>query len=433
MQTFKRFFYSPIYLALVSFLTLIIWTFQLEQFLAVVMLLVLFLQFAFLEDAMPTVAIIFNALFMIGNGYQNWTMETIPLYIYLTPFALILGIVVHYIRFQTKFFQGKMMIGILIMFAAALLSTINAEFVNLNYVFYLVVGMMYGLIYFIYVGSFKQDHRQYLLTMFLFMGLVVSAEVLIYYLRVDDIALAITNKTIHLGWGVSNYVATYLIMFIPVSFYFAKKSKLFFLWILLIAFQMSALAFTLSRAGIIAFLLILPLLLLYLLYEKKIWKTVVNFSLLVGFMAGIYFLNQTYFNLFWERMMDRGLDDTGRIEIWEASIEMFLRYPLFGGGVFAKYDTMYRMYHNTFLHVLATMGILGFMGLIHQLYTQFRVLLHRFSYDRIILVIAMLGVHAHGMVDNIYLMPQFMIILVVIVAVYERANLSPNPQFEQVR
>ena len=433
MQALKRFLYSPYYLALISLSTLLIWTFQLEQTLAVVLLIIMFLQFAFLEDTIPTVAIFLNAMFMIGNGYQNWTMETIPLYVYLTPFAVILGIVVHFIRYQTRFFQGKMLVGIVIMFAAVLLSTFNAAFVNLNYFFYLIVGMLYGLVYFVYVGSFKGNHSKYLMTMFLFMGLVVSFEIVIYYLRVPDITAAIANKEIHLGWGVSNYVATYLIMFIPASFYFAKKSKVPELWVLLIVFQMAALAFTLSRAGLIAFLIILPMLLVYLLVDKKWTRTVLNTIVLVGFGYVIYLLAEEYFILLWERFLDRGLDDTGRIEIWIQGWEMFLQYPLFGGGIFAKYDTVYRMYHNTFLHVLATMGIIGFIGLLHQLYTQFRVVLTKWTPDRMIFVIAMLGAHAHGMVDNIYLMPQFMIILMVIVAVYESANKEVLQGMEQVK
>ena len=107
MQALKRFFYSTPYLILVSALTLAIWTFQLEEILAPVLLGTMFLQFIFLKDTIPTAAIFLNALFMIGNGYQNWTMETIPLYIYMTPVAILLGIILHLIRFKPRFFPGK--------------------------------------------------------------------------------------------------------------------------------------------------------------------------------------------------------------------------------------------------------------------------------------------------------------------------------------
>ncbi|MDZ4196141.1 MAG: O-antigen ligase family protein [Candidatus Izemoplasmatales bacterium] len=432
MQALKRFFYSTPYLILVSALTLAIWTFQLEEILAPVLLGTMFLQFILLKDTIPTAAIFLNALFMIGNGYQNWTMETIPLYIYMTPVAILLGIILHLIRFKPRFFQGKMTVGILIMFFAVVMSTFNAAFLNLNYFFYMLVGTLYALVYFVYVGSFEGNHRKYLMTMFLLMGIVVSVEVFIYYLRVDDVLFAIENKLIHLGWGVSNYVATYLIMFIPASFYFAKTSKYYPPWVLLIVFQIVALAFTASRAGMIAFLLILPFLLVFLLYDKVWTKTVINLLLLVAFGYGIYFLNQVAFETLYLRLIDRGLDDTGRVEIWIQAWEMFLKHPLFGGGIFAKYDTVYRMYHNTVLHVMASMGIVGTIGLLHQLYTQFAVVIKRWSKDRIIFVIAMLGAHAHGMVDNIYIMPQFMVILMVIVAVFENANKVETLNIPQV-
>ncbi|MCK7484232.1 MAG: hypothetical protein MZU97_00810 [Bacillus subtilis] len=102
--------------------------------------------------------------------------------------------------------------------------------------------------------------------------------------------------------------------------------------------------------------------------------------------------------------------------------QMVRRFPLFGGGIFARYDTAYRMYHNTFLHVMATLGAVGLIGLLHQLYVQFIVLLRNLDRRRIIFIIALLGAHAHGMVDNIYLMPQFMIIIMIIVANFENAN-----------
>ncbi|MDP2425318.1 MAG: hypothetical protein Q8M70_03015, partial [bacterium] len=72
------------------------------------------------------------------------------------------------------------------------------------------------------------------------------------------------------------------------------------------------------------------------------------------------------------------------------------------------------------------------IGLLHQLYTQFAVVIKRWSKDRIIFVIAMLGAHAHGMVDNIYIMPQFMVILMVIVAVFENANKVETLNIPQV-
>ena len=75
---------------------------------------------------------------------------------------------------------------------------------------------------------------------------MISIQILIYYLRVDDIILAIESKSIDLGWGISNFIATYLIMFIASMTYFVKKYKLHLFWIILFLFEIAMLLLTLE-------------------------------------------------------------------------------------------------------------------------------------------------------------------------------------------
>ena len=42
-------------------------------------------------------------------------------------------------------------------------------------------------------------------------------------MREDDVIHALEAKTLNLGWGISNFIATYLIMFISSTVYFIKK------------------------------------------------------------------------------------------------------------------------------------------------------------------------------------------------------------------
>lgn len=422
MRLVERFLHSKWYLILLAVTTVLVWATKTEATVLPYLLGVLLLELVLFKDAMPTTAILLNALFMIGNGYDNWTMETIPLYVYLAPVVIIFGMIIHVIRFKQKFFQGKLLPGVLIMVAAVLLATSNASFVNFNYFFYLIVGFFYAFVYFVYVGSFEGDHTEYLMTLFFLLGLVIASEVFLYYSRVDDVIQFLQTGTIHLGWGVSNYVATYLVMFIPATFYFIKKSKygVFLLFVAIV--QIVALLFTSSKAGTISFLITVPLLIAYLLVEKHWQKTLFNVLFLAGAVAIVYAPLKALVDTMAERLWGEGLDPAGRIEIWQAGLAMFKEHPLFGGGLFSRYDTAYRMYHNTFLHVAATMGLVGLAGLIHQLWVQFTVLWKKLDRKSIIFTIGLLGAHAHGMVDNIYLMPQFMIVIVIVVATYENAN-----------
>jgi hypothetical protein len=422
MRLIERFLHTKWYLLILSLLTVFVWATKTEETVLPFLLGLLLLELVLFKDAMPTAAILLNALFMIGNGYDNWTMETIPLYVYLAPAVIIFGMLIHVIRFKQRFFQGKLLPGILIMIAGVVGATFNASFLNFNYFFYMVVGFFYAFVYFVYVGSLEGDHSEYLMTLFFLLGLVIAAEVFIYYSRVEDVMAFLETGTIHLGWGVSNYVATYLVMFIPATFYFVKKSKYGVFLVFAALLQIIALLFTSSKAGSISFVITLPMLIAYLLVDKKWQKTLFNIAFLAGAIALVYTPLRAFVDTMALRLWGEGLEPAGRIEIWQAGWEMFKEFPLFGGGIFAKYDTVFRMYHNTFLHVAATMGLVGLVGLIHQLLVQFTVLWKKLDRKAIIFTIGLLGAHAHGMVDNIYLMPQFMVVIVIIVAVYENRN-----------
>jgi len=351
-------------------------------------------------------------------------MELIPLYIYLVPVALVGGIVAHIIRFRVNIFKGKMTMGIGIMFLAMLLSTINAEHVDINYLFYALIGLTYAFVYFYFVNSLEGNHTDYLIRMMVILGFLIVSQVLVYYLRVDDVILALEHKTITLGWGISNYVATYLIMFIPMAFYYARKQKINFPWILLIVIEIMALFFTLSRGGIVAFLATLPFLIVYL-FKTNTWKSsLISFIGVIAVIGLIIIIFKDLFLAIFDRFAVLLLDDTGRIEIYIDAWETFKEKPLFGAGIFARVDEFgnFRMFHNTILHVMACFGLVGLVGLVIQVIMMFRIILTRINEKTVILGIAVLGAHIHGMVDNVYLMPQFMILFFLIIAVMENAN-----------
>ncbi|MDD4987738.1 MAG: O-antigen ligase family protein [Candidatus Izemoplasmatales bacterium] len=418
----QSFLYSTGYLAIASGVTLIIWMTGLESIGIPIFLVFLFLLFLLSRDIMPAIPLLMNALFMVSQ--TEWSMELIPLYIYLVPVALVGGIVAHIIRFRVNIFKGKMTMGIGIMFLAMLLSTINAEHVDINYLFYALIGLTYAFVYFYFVNSLEGNHTDYLIRMMVILGFLIVSQVLVYYLRVDDVILALEHKTITLGWGISNYVATYLIMFIPMAFYYARKQKINFPWILLIVIEIMALFFTLSRGGIVAFLATLPFLIVYL-FKTNTWKSsLISFIGVIAVIGLIIIIFKDLFLAIFDRFAVLLLDDTGRIEIYIDAWETFKEKPLFGAGIFARVDEFgnFRMFHNTILHVMACFGLVGLVGLVIQVIMMFRIILTRINEKTVILGIAVLGAHIHGMVDNVYLMPQFMILFFLIIAVMENAN-----------
>jgi len=433
LKKIERFTLSTPYLILASALAVVVWAMDWGDVGIPVILALMFLQFVLFQDAMPSVPLLMSALFMVSQTIEDF--NGIPFYLYMVPFAILLGMIVHVIRFKTPFWKGKMTIGILIMFAGMILSSFNAEEVTIYYLFYALIGLLYAGLYLFYRNSLDGDHVQYLMKTMMLMGLVVAFEVLIWFLRVEDVLYAIENKTIKLGWGISNYIATYLVMFIPTTIYFAKKLKVGFLFVILAIFQVAMLLLTASRGGILAFAVISLPLLIYLIASKNGLQSLL--SLLAAGLA-IFILgwiNREWFLSLWSRFQTVMLDDSGRWVIYREAIAVFLDHPLFGGGLFARIDgnAVYHMYHNTFLHTLATLGLVGFVGLAWQLWVQFSVLWRQRNAATVILLISLAGAHLHGMLDNIYYMPQFMVLMLIVVSVVEKSNLILEPGLARSR
>jgi O-antigen ligase len=157
--------------------------------------------------------------------------------------------------------------------------------------------------------------------------------------------------------------------------------------------------------------------------QKRWWHTALHFLAAFGAIAVAAWVGREFFVTLYGRLSVLLLDDTGRIPIWLEAIAKFKEHPLFGNGLFARLDEGgdFRMFHNTVLHTAATLGLVGLAGLTMQVFVQFKWVLRRRTPEAVFLGIALLGAHMHGMVDNIYFMPQFMIVIVIIVAVCENA------------
>lgn len=418
-----RFFFSLPYLIILSLATLGFWYFGLEEYGIPIFIGAIFIMLIFKRNTMPVVPLLMNPLFMISQ--TSWSMDTIPTYLYIVPVALILGFIIHVIRFKVKLFRGELLISVGLMLAALLLSMINASLIDTTYLFLVVVGIFYMFVYFFFVNSIEEDNTVYLIKLFAILGLLISLEVFIYYLRVDSVIYALKNKTIDLGWGISNFIATYLVIFISTTVYFVKKFKMHIIWLLIVFFEIAMLISTLSRGGILAFAITIILLLVYMFvkYEHKI-NLLVNIIIAVAIFAAIFYWKQDYITTIWVRLRDETLNDSGRFVIWQNAFNNFKSHPLLGVGLYSRVidGNYFGMNHNTVLQTAAAFGSLGLLALLVMFIEVLKVFFYKLNHEKAILLIALFGANVHGMVDNIFYMPQFMIIFFIIIAVVEIAN-----------
>lgn len=427
----KYIFTFPVLIG-ISVITYFCWYFQLDSIALIIYSIVFMFILVLNKDVMYAVPILFNALFLISQ--QDWNMDLIPIGLYVGPAVIVFSMILHVILYRVKLFQGKLSIGLLVMIIAMILSSFNSVVFNQYYLFYIFVGIFYALIYFFFRNAMQGDHLEDIIKLFFILGILVSVQVFTYYLRVEDIIHALEFKTIDLGWGISNFIATYLILFIPTTFYYAKNKERNILYIFISIFQTIMLIFTLSRGGIVAYAAVLFLMVIYLMKDLHWKKTLLNALLGILIVVVIYFINVDLFQTILDRLMNQMLDDSGRFTLYAEAWQHFLEHPFFGSGLFARMgDSLeLRMFHNTFLHTIATMGLVGLAALLIQMVQMIKVLIHRIEPKTIVIMFSLTGAFIHGLVDNVYYMPQFMILIFVIIAVLENRNLGFEPQLKKV-
>ncbi len=419
-MTKNKFFNSFAYFFMISGITLYVWMNQLDFIGMGLFVLVSFFVLIFVKNTIHAFPYFFNMLFMISR--TEWSLETIPLFLYFLPIIMAIGFFIHYFKYRDEWVKGALLKPLLLMYVAVILSALNSEILDSNFIFYLVIGSFYLLVYIFFIQTIKGENLSYMIKLFVVLGILISVQILIYYIRSGDIAVALTSDRVNLGWGISNFAATYLIMFISATLYFVKTKPWLLFSVLIIAFEIMMLIFTLSRGGVLAFIATLPFLIIYLYHGQKNKRIITLYIILVLILLiTVFSIRTDFFMPLFDRFKDLDFKDgSGRVELWIQAYHKFREYPLFGAGLFARVEGDYfGFYHNTFLHTLASLGMVGFVSLIWQMVVILKVFLKNMTLKKSILLIALLGANIHGLVDNVYFMPQFMIIFFAIIASVE--------------
>ncbi len=158
----------------------------------------------------------------------------------------------------------------------------------------------------------------------------------------------ITRRTLS-TFGQPNFLASWLLMVIPISAYFIYKSKRFlikFLSALVLLAQLICLAFTSSRGGIIALgltILLFIICLILFIKIKPLAKILASFGLLIVIVAGALSLNYIFPGRLSSLLDAQGGSLAARLNFYEAASDAITKKPVFGyglensGEVFIKY------------------------------------------------------------------------------------------------
>ncbi len=213
-----------------------------------------------------------------------------------------------------------------------------------------------------------------------------------------------------LGWGMSNNIGGMLAMFMPACFYLAYKSRYGIAFYILGLLTFAGVVMTLSRTSVFVGGAILIACMIYLSIKGRyaLFIRIFNVIFIVALICFVFVPNELW--RVFQYYIEHGLNDSGRWDIWENGVKNFLRAPIFGVGFYTPIapDWSYNienwvfpdMYHNTYIQLLASCGILGVAAYTFHLVQGAMLIFRKPSAERIFFFLVILALSGMSMADN---------------------------------
>ncbi len=240
--------------------------------------------------------------------------------------------------------------------------------------------------------------------------LLASAVIMIQFLELILFDKPDDKLELVLGWGMSNNIGGMLAMFMPASFYLSYKSRFAVFYYIFGFVIFLCIIRTMSRTSLITAIGILLVCMILLSVKGKHTRFVRTFNALVLLTAVLFVLFPNKFGDVIQYYIERGLDDSGRKEIWENGIKNFLQAPIFGSGFYTPIapDWSYNvenwifpdMYHNTFVQLLATCGVAGAAAYLFHVAQGMTLIFTKVTEERIFVFLVILSLSLLSLADN---------------------------------
>ncbi|MFA6007786.1 MAG: O-antigen ligase family protein [Candidatus Shapirobacteria bacterium] len=337
---------------------------------------------------------------ILFSSYTSELFEVPKMYLVYTLTILIIFFhFLNWLRGKTILFsKNKLTIPLLIFFSTQLISTffsINVHTSIFGYYSRLNGGLLslfcYICLYFVLIQYNRPQFIKKLIKIFLFSGLLVSIYAILEHFGIDkNIWVQDVQSRVFSTLGQPNWLAAYLCILLPFAVNQLLNSKKYLLIISnssLVIILYVALLFTKSKSGIIAAIISLGIYFILKFFQKTNFKVFI-LPLLIFLSTSLIIANPIKDYLFPPQVspstdQNSTLNITSSSDIrkivWQGSIELWQRFPLFGTGpetfaysyywtrpashnLTSEWDFLYNKAHNEYLNYLATTGTLGFIA-----------------------------------------------------------------------
>lgn len=418
-----EFFHRPMFSVLLSALALVFWALKLDFIgIPLFLLFAVFLNW-WISDTSIQIPIFLLAFLMQSKTLLTTQLPIVSIVIWILYFV---SIFLHMKKFRQKWKPGTISTALLIfLIAYAFSMLINWAFTPIL-VFYYFYSFFLAVFYAYLRSTMERDILYSFLKNMVIFGVFIALQIMIYYLRLGNILDTIENRTVDLGWGKNEMVAAFMILFIPSSFLFSRQKNLNTMYFFIGIFELVMLFLSLSRGGILVGSFVFILIFIYL-FKSQYWKsTLFNFLMLLLVFAAVLVPNFEVFSAIALRFKELLLHDVNRIQIYEQGISLFLAHPIFGDTFFTITDDYgdYLMFYNILIQTASSFGLLGIIALFLLIYRTYKTLIFQFCTETTTLAISFLGIFLLSLIENIFFLPVFMFVFLIILAILERSNES---------
>lgn len=411
-----------VYVFIIALLSSLLWGFAKSFAMPTIMILcaiILLLK----NDLRYGLPFIINVLFVNGVVAAD---TSIDIGLIVGGVILLLVLIAFVIRNRTQFKLGRLGKNTILLAILAVIPFIWCEYKTVAYAFLYLGWCAYLIIYLFFVNYIKEDIKEEFSYGMEGLAILLSLECLISVLRIYE-----TTKNFQdiytVGWGICNEAGIMLCValpFIVYKFYTSLKTKEWILHFAILLLTMGGIVATLSRGTIFFGLIEIGALFLYMLLDRKYYKTTIVFVILGILCIGLFMIwkrdNLVYYAL-------KIVDNNGRFELYNKATDVIQTAPyktIFGAGIVFELDFKDAplVCHSTIYETLAYMGVIGIVVLLYHFVLKYSLVLKRKTSFNMIMLLGFLIVDIYGLVDNTYHMYYYMIVMMMILAVVERSN-----------
>ncbi len=411
-----------LYTFMIAFASALLWAFA-KSFAMPVIMISCAIVLLWKNDLKYGLPFIVNFLFVNGKIAAS---SDIDIGLIVGGVVLIITIIVFILRNKLKLKLGYFGLNLWILAILALVPVLWSEIATGAFYFLYLSWLAYLVVYLFFVNSIKEDIKEEFSYTMEGLIILLSLECLlsIFRLKVTGGSL---NDIYSLGWGICNEAGIMLCVAIPFAFYkfyttLKTKENILHLGVLLLG--VIGIVATLSRGTIIFAALEYGLMILYMLLNKKLYKTTIILVILGLALVSVVVVWK--FDFFLGHAIDF-IDNNGRFDLYNKALFALNKNPrnfLFGAGF--AFDTDFKdavfVCHSTIYETLVCMGVVGLIFLLIHFALKYNLVMKKPNSFNSIMLIGFIVVDLYGLIDNTYHMYYYMIILVMILAVIEKAN-----------